>query len=1550
MYLKTQLNHRMRYLLLSLFCATVGIWTTSAAVNYYECADKGYINATYTSRSGVIATSNKGSDINLLKDGQLVPLVQSPGAGMYINISHDGKYVGFKSINNNADQAPALLDVESGRIILLENHVDQCGQVSFAEDGTMAYTLGNTLVVRNGDSKRRYNLGQYVNIANISPDGQWVAYTDLDGIIHLLNLNSGKTESIDGNGAYRAVWSPDNSKLAVQQVNGGLLTMERATKAVHNLGEASSVTWAGNSEEVVITRSHRVNELEVKGAEVLHMRYDGSAATTIVPLSESTPVAASMDGNDIIISYATGRDRGVHRMKYAANSRKAAPASVSALAAFGDNKTVGDYVATDFKGFKRIDYNSLSDSEREAIVAREENERKKASTGIQKANDIGLTAIPYINQVWDTPAVGGNYNYGYVCCAPSSSCMLLGWLGYLSPHPVTSRSSYAAVKTCQYSWYVSQQYTSPKTGYTFSTSTNAGGYWGYSYGVKGGHGYMWGNGSPASMMASFHTRNGIANSYFSSSWSVLVNQCNANRPYIICLANGTGGHVVIVFRANQQAANDGSSTWAKTGSFICHDPYGDYNGSSYPNWDGRYATYDWPGYSNGKKNIGSFYWGCVSEFTSGGGTPATNPTITVSPTDAKFNCMLNETPSLTFTVTGKDLSSDISVASSHSWRFPVSVSSLSKTGGTFTITMAHSEIAGTYGQGGTALDGTFYVRLKSGNTEKTINITADVTAPPLEGLTEKWVYSQQRGNASSHGYDMSKIRNFAYNDGKLYCVYDKSKILVLNAQTGQSLGFLSNGDVVKGGAVALADVKVIDNVVVASNIAIAANGNDLRLYAWENDNARPYLLLSTTDFQGAPRLGDCLEMTGSFANDCWFAFANDANGETKIVEYNRKDGQWLAKHTKVYTSAGKQYPCGATVRAYPKGGGWWIDGKNSQAAWTTWDDGIQGAVVRTNCKTDFDRGSSHHEFYWKGLKYAVNVNFADINGNNAKMRIIHDKTGDFSSTAMIGAYPSDGLGAVANTDGTADCMVNTDGQTYLEAWVLSTNQGIGYFSVGTPPTHNPDPITPPVTETTLATDRDELDFSCYVKEEISQKVTVTATNLKTSISARIEGADASQFAVSPSSLQSSGDVSVTYRPTVAGSASATLILSADGAEARVRLNGTAQQRDDDFVFEITADKLNEVWISSTNAGAKEWHTPATARSIAYNDGKLYVLHCKAWAAPAITILNAYTAEKIADLNCSGITGATIQIGDIAFLDGKLVACNVCTAAQNFRIYRWDNDNAAPQVILSRDGNGVNGKIGGGAMSLSGNWESGRIWLPTQGSNSLVYFNIANGAIDPTPREITLTDENGNNLANGDDGRGTARVVVNPDGSFWLASHHSAPARFSADGKRIEMMNPAALGHNYRGTAFNYFAFGSKSYATAITYDHNDATVNSYNGKMALIDVTDGITAATEPVTTVPSNSLGGALNDQRITTLCQSTRNDGTTLDLWASVNNQGIAHYSYNGRETTGVANLDANADLLDMETEYYTIHGIRVSGDNLAPGIYIRRQGTAVSKILIK
>ncbi|MDE5685951.1 MAG: hypothetical protein K2I26_05260, partial [Paramuribaculum sp.] len=45
------------------------------------------------------------------------------------------------------------------------------------------------------------------------------------------------------------------------------------------------------------------------------------------------------------------------------------------------------------------------------------------------------------------------------------------------------------------------------------------------------------------------------------------------------------------------------------------------------------------------------------------------------------------------------------------------------------------------------------------------------------------------------------------------------------------------------------------------------------------------------------------------------------------------------------------------------------------------------------------------------------------------------------------------------------------------------------------------------------------------------------------------------------------------------------------------------------------------------------------------------------------------------------------------------------------------------------------------------------------------------------------------------------------------------------------------------------------------------------------------------------------------------------------------------------GSIEADGNAAV-----EYYTIQGVRVSGDNLTPGIYIRRQGNNASKILVK
>lgn len=55
----------------------------------------------------------------------------------------------------------------------------------------------------------------------------------------------------------------------------------------------------------------------------------------------------------------------------------------------------------------------------------------------------------------------------------------------------------------------------------------------------------------------------------------------------------------------------------------------------------------------------------------------------------------------------------------------------------------------------------------------------------------------------------------------------------------------------------------------------------------------------------------------------------------------------------------------------------------------------------------------------------------------------------------------------------------------------------------------------------------------------------------------------------------------------------------------------------------------------------------------------------------------------------------------------------------------------------------------------------------------------------------------------------------------------------------------------------------------------------------------------------------------------------------------------TFTGNKTTGIGNVTVDAE---APVEYYNINGMRVDGDNLQSGLYIRRQGKAVTKVLVK
>ena len=1442
-------------------------------INSYEVAEMGFLCSPKEAANGIVATNNRNSEIYLVSGKEVRTLYTGLGCGAYTKLSKDGKTLGFKSITDDYKQAPAIIDIETGKVTLLEQHSDiQCGQVSFSDDGTMVYTVGNNLVIRNGENRRYIDLGEYVNIVNISPDGKSAAYSNINGESFIVDLATGYKEVIEvqGTAPYEPVWSPDSKKLAYQKVDGTLTVVDRFSRANYQLGRGVSVIWDADSRNLYFSRPEGAHEMAITGASVVKTAYNG-ANMKVLSTSSDYPydLCKTRDGG-LLVSYATGAKKGLSKMKMSK-----AIVSEEKLVSIGNVK-FGKRLGLDLTKVKKVIPTAS----------------KQTADGPMREGSIGALDIPYINQVWDTPSsYDGNYRYGYVCCAPSSSCMLLGYYKMLTPKAVTSRAS--GVGTVYYSWYVGRDYTSPKTGYTFNKRASGNG----SSNVGGGYGYMWNSGSPNSTMHNFYKNNGMKNSYFESSWATFCKESSANRPYTICLKNGTGGHVVLGFRSNSQADSRTGAMSARTGSFVCHDPYGDYNAANYPNWDGRYSTYDWPGYSNGHANIGVFYWGCVAIPPE---TVVKNPTLTVSKSSLHFECIQGEHPTLSFTVTGKDLDNDITVGSITPGRFKPDKTNLGKTGGTVNVQFLISDAVGTYGKGGTAVDYDFFIRVKSGSLEKVITITANVKPQPLN-MSEKWNFSEQKNTKTQKGWDASKVRNFAYMNGKLYCVYNHTDIKVINAQTGEDLGNLDKTGV-GGGTLAFCDVKAIDGHVVACNLATSGKGESLTLYAWDSDNAVPYVLYKTSDLRGATRLGDCMELSGSWANLC-VTFANDDGSTTRIIEYHKSRDSWSAKTINATTDGSTQLKTSSTTRAYTKSGGWWIDGKDCQPTWMTNNNGV--AVMKCSVNTGETWGASHHEFNWKGNKYAANLVFNNRVAGEAtstykagRMRFTIDEAGDYSKTVTVGDYPSAGLGSTSrNTGCTGDCYVNTDGNTYVEAWVCSTTQGMAYYNFGSVPSYNPQPIKPAGSE--IKASSSSVSISGETWSESTASVTISGTNLTGDITLALSGADAEYFRLSTETIakNTSSSVTIKYYPKQAGTHSATLTATSTGAEpVSVSITGNATQK---MEFDDNVTKMTEVWNYSGNTSVPSWMnlTDPPVRSIAFQNGKLYVLHGKPWGEPVVKIIDAYTGAYKGDLNMDGLASSLLKISSIISFDGKLFASSLSATNHALTVYRWDSDTSKPIAVVSDATHG--GVECGATLSASGNLQNGRFWINNQNTDRVMYYTISNGSVSSTPQTIMLKNANGTTFAGGD-GRGSAEVVATSDGSFWLAAKDVVPTLFNSSGVAQKTMNISALNGNYYGTAMKIFNFGKRKYVAATTYK----SVNT-NGGFVLVDVTNGIESAEKSNFFYPEKGLGSAGNDQRVTSICQSTRNSGGILDIWVCVKGQGVAYYTYEGGKPSGVEGI---------------------------------------------
>ena len=681
----------------------------SAQIDMYEVGDMGFIRTPMESANGIIVTNNRYSEIYALKNNTLTPILRANNCGLYTNLSKDGKYLGFKSFDSQDQQAPAILDVTTGIVTVLEDYVWECGQVSFANDGTMAYTMGNNLIIRKGNTRKAFDLGFYTNIANISPDGTQVVYSNVfEGRSYIINTLTGAKEQINVNDGYRATWSPDGTKMAIQTGTGGVMVRENASKRVFNLGQAESVTWANNSTELIVTRYERKNEFEFTSSAIKRVNFDGSNEITLVNSSNSLPVDAILTSdNQLVVPYKTGAKRGL--------AIKDLRAGITPMAASIADKSV-----------VKLDNESVFGGR---VSNPNDNPNIKPSP-IPAEGTIGALDIEYLSQIYDSPAVNGCTAHGYVTCAPTSACMHLGYFGLLPKKATTNRYSGA---TKYYAHAISAVFTNQAGSKTFNETAYGNG----CYSVPGGYGYMWtGNNSPGGgRMGTFYTLNGATSQTYTwssaTAWSWLSSEASAGRPTPLCIALDSGGHLILGFRSNCTYTTAGGFV-TRTGSFVCHDPYGDDNDYTWADNDGQHSSYDWVGYNSGRANIGTFYW-AIKVGIPASATPGTSTEVGVkcNPASIELAGEVGSTANIykDVKVTGTGLTTDISVNSATS---AITVEKLSgwndRTGGTIRLKLNtnFTKGAGTYES---------YVAVQSTSTYR-VQIATKVTLTDPAGATK----------------------------------------------------------------------------------------------------------------------------------------------------------------------------------------------------------------------------------------------------------------------------------------------------------------------------------------------------------------------------------------------------------------------------------------------------------------------------------------------------------------------------------------------------------------------------------------------------------------------------------------------------------------------------------------------------------------------------------------------------------------------------------------------------------------------------------------------
>ena len=586
----------MKYFYLLLICVTFTSNILSQTnFDAYKAEEDGYYVDFHKINDGFIFTDNYASSIFLLKNGIKSVIIQSAGCGRYFTVSPDKKFIGYKHIYSDGNQSPAIYEIATGKIKELHNPVRLCGQVSFSNNGKIAFTIENDLVVINGDKTEQYNLGIYSNIAPISPDGQMVIFNNMNDQLSYLNLQTNEIKQLTDNtvGYLYPFWSPDGTKILFSDMLGILYSYQFDNNKTFTIAQGTNGNWLDNSENIVFQKSV-VDDFKFEGSDIYISKFDGTEHFKLTNTDNIFEMQPFVEGNKIY--YNTYNTRKLYSSTFSLSDK------------------------------------SISSSE--LIFEQNQNVNIKFFNTKTLMNDKAIKTIPgsvpYVHQVYDTPT----FHAGWGSCAPTTSIMAIAYFNLL-PKWTTEIDHGKSwdPHTNDYGSYVADRYRFRELYYEETADA-------YGTTAYGGYGYMWtGSYSPNSRMRQYLENHGLTSNQLwttACAYSNTIDEIDLGFPHPICNYLTSSGHLTLAtgYVLNQH-------------TLIFSDPYGDKNTPGYPSYDGQNAYYDWPGYNNGYQNLAGSSGNAYVAWTvrARGAEPAYNDTII---DDTYYNhgfYMFNQPPS-----------------------------------------------------------------------------------------------------------------------------------------------------------------------------------------------------------------------------------------------------------------------------------------------------------------------------------------------------------------------------------------------------------------------------------------------------------------------------------------------------------------------------------------------------------------------------------------------------------------------------------------------------------------------------------------------------------------------------------------------------------------------------------------------------------------------------------------------------------------------------------------------------------------------------------------